>query len=118
MFPLRLRLRVFAEPASLRLATRQQAARAVAAINNDPRRWVELDFSGIAGATLEFVEEFLRLADAADFDTWLVPIRYETPASALVIALKDRLQRQREREWDQACERCCGGESALIGPRS
>lgn len=112
MFPFRLALRNFADPASLRLATRQQAARAAAAINNDPRRWVELDFSGTAGASSEFAEEFLRLADAADSDTWLVPVRYPIPPSVLVMALKDRLQRQREREWDQACERCCCGESA------
>ncbi|NJD05432.1 MAG: hypothetical protein FIA97_02910 [Methylococcaceae bacterium] len=111
MLPLRISLREFADPASLRLETTAQARRAVAAVNNDPRRWVELDFSGIAGASPEFTEELFRLADAADFDIWLVPVHYDIPATTLVIALKDRLQRQRDREWDRACKRCCSEES-------
>jgi hypothetical protein len=113
VIPFRLPLQDFADPASHCLETREQAGRAVAAIaaiaiGNDPRRWVELDFSGIAGISPEFAEEFLRLADAAGTDIWLVPSHYGSPSTALIIALKDRLQRLRDKEWDRACGRCCG----------
>jgi hypothetical protein len=110
MVPQSILLRDFATPHTRSLETIAQARRVIDTIKPHPRRWVELDFSGIAGVSWEFTVEFIRLAQAELPEVWLTPKRYDHRGRKLVALLISRLKLLREEEWSKGCERFSTGE--------
>jgi hypothetical protein len=110
MVPQTVLLRGFVDPHNRSLETIAQARRVIDAIEPHSRRWVELDFSGVAGVSWEFTVEFIQLAQAELPEVWLTPKRYDHRARKLVALLVSRLKLLREEEWIKGCERFSTGE--------
>lgn len=89
------------------LNTKTQAVHVKRAVSDYSRRWVTLDFSGITELSLEFVSEFMHLAETELPEVWLVPRNYNRSAENLVGSLLSRLKRLREQAWKDSYELFC-----------
>ena len=99
-----IRLLAYASPATAALDEARQADTLARALLACQRNFIELDFSGLDGASLEFTELFFRHAEAELADVWLAPRNYDFSCARLVRPLLSRLQQQREQAWAAGCE--------------
>jgi hypothetical protein len=104
----------YAEPRTGALEAECQARTIIAVLCLIPRRWIELDFTGVTCVSSAFGDEFMKLAERELPETWLVPRHYGHPGGYLINRLLNRLKRLRKKAWITGCERFMTG----TGPQS
>ncbi|QJD31431.1 hypothetical protein GNH96_12315 [Methylococcus geothermalis] len=71
----------------------------IASLRRKPGNWMELDFSGVDGASPAFIEELFGFIEREMSDIWLVPTHYNESIRPLLNRHLSLLQHRRDQAW-------------------
>lgn len=104
-----IQLLAYADPVTGILEQAIQVRRLIAAIQDCQHNFIELDFLGVEEVSVEFTDEFFRLAESELAEIWITPRNYGSACNRIIKRLLCRLKQQREQAWLNGCERLIKG---------